>query len=157
LKGDIMETYIVKKGDTLDTIAKSYNVKVGDIINANGLMMPYILLEGQTLIIPIDDSTVYDYYKVKQGDTLYNIAVKYNTTVPMIASINGIKQTDYIYPGQIILVPKSNIKTYITKAGDTLSSVANYFKVSNQKIITDNKGIYLLPEQLIIVKANTRY
>lgn len=152
-----METYIVKKGDTLDTIAKSYNVKVGDIINANGLMMPYILLEGQTLIIPIDDSTVYDYYKVKQGDTLYNIAVKYNTTVPMIASINGIKQTDYIYPGQIILVPKSNIKTYITKAGDTLSSVANYFKVSNQKIITDNKGIYLLPEQLIIVKANTRY
>ncbi len=152
-----METYIVKKGDTLDTIAKSYNVKVGDIINANGLMMPYILLEGQTLIIPIDDSTVYDYYKVKQGDTLYNIAVKYNTTVPMVASINGIKQTDYIYPGQIILVPKSNIKTYITKAGDTLSSVANYFKVSNQKIITDNKGIYLLPEQLIIVKANTRY
>lgn len=126
-----METYIVKKGDTLDTIAKSYNVKVGDIINANGLMMPYILLEGQTLIIPIDDSTVYDYYKVKQGDTLYNIAVKYNTTVPMVASINGIKQTDYIYPGQIILVPKSNIKTYITKAGDTLSSVANYFKVSN--------------------------
>ena len=44
-------TYIVKKGDSLYSIARRYNVSVDDIINSNGLISPNIF-PNQELIIP---------------------------------------------------------------------------------------------------------
>lgn len=147
-----METYIVKKGDTIDSIADLYNIRKEDIINTNNLQMPFMLFEGQTLLIPISNSNIFDYYVVRPGDTLFSIANKYGTTVSMLALVNGIKESEYIYPNQTILVPKREIKTYITKPGDTILSVSLSLGVQEKKIIQDNNSIYLLPEQLIIVR-----
>lgn len=147
-----METYIVKSNDTLDTIANSYNIKKEDIINANNLQMPFMLFEGQALLIPVPNYNIFDYYVVQSGDTLYSIANKYGMTANMLALINGIKENDYIYSNQTILVPKSGITTYITKPGDTILNVADNLKVAPSKILQDNTGIYLLPDQLIIVR-----
>lgn len=147
-----METYIVKSNDTLDTIANSYNIKKEDIINANNLQMPFMLFAGQALLIPVPNYNIFDYYVVQSGDTLYSIANKYGMTANMLALINGIKENDYIYSNQTILVPKSGITTYITKPGDTILNVADNLKVAPSKILQDNTGIYLLPDQLIIVR-----
>lgn len=44
-------------------------------------------------------------YTVKKGDTLSNIALKYNTTVEALVASNGIKNKDVIFVGQIIKIP----------------------------------------------------
>ncbi len=147
-----METYIVKKNDTIEDIANLYNIKKEDIINANNLQMPFMLFEGQALLIPVSNSNIFDYYVVRPGDTLFSIANRYDTTASMLALINGIKEGEYIYSNQTILVPKKGIKTYITKPGDTLLSVANNLGVLPTKLTQDNNSIYLLPEQLIVMR-----
>lgn len=147
-----METYIVKKNDTLDSIATAFNVRKEDIINANNLPESFMIFEGQALLIPNVNSNVFDYYVVQKGDTLFSIANRYNTTASMLALINGIKENEYIYANQTILVPRRGIRTYITRPGDTLFSTSDNLGVLPTKLIQDNHSIYLLPEQLIIVR-----
>ena len=47
----------------------------------------------------------YNYYKVKSGDSLYNIAKKYNLSVAELKSYNTLSD-DMLYPNQILLIPK---------------------------------------------------
>ena len=45
-------------------------------------------------------------YVVQPGDTLWNLAKKFNTTVDDIVKINDIENPDLIYPGQKLLILK---------------------------------------------------
>lgn len=45
-------------------------------------------------------------YIVKKGDTLWNIAKEFGSTVDGIARVNGIENRDQIYPGQKLYIPK---------------------------------------------------
>lgn len=96
-------TYIVKKGDTLFSIAKAFGISVDTIKNANALTSNNIY-PNQELIIPITYG--FSTYKVVQGDTLYSIANKLNISVDVIKTINNLK-TNVIYPNQVLLVPSS--------------------------------------------------
>ena len=44
-------------------------------------------------------------YTVKKGDTLSGIAKQYGTTVDKLVSLNGIKNKNLIYVGQVIKLP----------------------------------------------------
>ncbi len=79
--------YVVKKGDSLYSIAKQYNVTVNDIIAANNLTSNNLAI-GQILKIP--SKTSQTTYTVKKGDSLYSIATKFNTTVNAIKSKNNL-------------------------------------------------------------------
>jgi Predicted glycosyl hydrolase len=147
-----METYIVKNGDTLESIAAMYNVPVEDIVRVNNLMEPYYLYEGLILSVPTPTFNVFDYYTVKQGDTLFSIARRYGTDVDTLVSINGISKYDYIYPNQTLLVPKNTVVTYVTKQGDTLTKVSKYFGTTEVAVLNNNSNIYLQPEQLLIYR-----
>lgn len=85
----------------------------------------------------------YNIYVVKKGDTMYSIAKRYGTTVPVLQSINRIADPTTLYVGQELRVPKATptsgvaktqpkvgTKTYVVKKGDTLSSVARKFQTS---------------------------
>lgn len=75
--------------------------------------------------------------------------MKYGLTAKEIVELNGLELNEYIYPEQKILVPKENVKIYITEEGDTLNQVAQKLNISKETIDSYNKEIYLLPEQLI--------
>lgn len=45
-------------------------------------------------------------YIVKKGDTLWNIAKEFGSTVDGIARVNGIENTNQIMPGQKLYIPK---------------------------------------------------
>lgn len=75
--------------------------------------------------------------------------MKYGLTAKGIAELNGLELNEYIYPDQKILVPKENVKIYITEEWDTLNQVAQKLNISKETIDSYNKEIYLLPEQLI--------
>ena len=145
-----MDNYIVEKKDTIESIARKYNIPAIEIIRANNLQAPYILKEGQSLTIPTSLFNLFNYYNVKKGDTLPKIAKENNTTVDLITQINGLNKDEYIYEGQTLLVPKTGINLYITKTGDTIDDVAEHFNAPVTDVIYSNNSIYLLPGQLVV-------
>lgn len=101
-----------------------------------------------------DTDTYFDYYKIEKGDTLYGIAKNYNLNPTLLASLNGLDINDYIYPDQVLLIPNSNYSYYITKEGDTLDGVAKTFGITTNKLLNENKVIYLLAGQMIVKRKN---
>ena len=100
----------------------------------------------------LDTLHSFDYYKITKGDTLYKIAEENNINPSLLAKLNGINESDYIYPDQILLVPKAGSLLYITAIGDTLSEIAKGLNVSIDELIKQNDRIYLQPEQLIVYR-----
>jgi LysM repeat protein len=147
-----MDVYIVEQGDTIESIGRKYNIPVIEIIKANNLKAPYILTIGQSLTIPTNLYNIFNYYTVKAGDTLYNIAEKESTTVDVLAGVNGINPNEYIYEGQTLLIPKQDVELYITKTGDTIDTISEHFSAPSAEVIYSNNDIYLLPGQLIIYR-----
>ena len=143
------ETYIVKAGDTLYGISNQFGVSVTDLAELNGIKGS-ILQIGQVLNIPsnnADNPNNMFMYTVKQGDTLYSIAKKYNTNVQDIINLNYLKDT-YIKPGQIIRIPEfyfdmdnmnlPNYINYTVKKGDTIYSIAKDNNIDVDILKKDN-------------------
>ena len=93
-------SYIVKKGDSLYSIAKSYNTTVNDIIKLNNFSNN-ILNIGQVLKIPSNSLT--NNYIVLKGDSLYSIAKKFNTTVDNIKKKNNLS-SNTLSIGQVLII-----------------------------------------------------
>ena len=129
--------YVVKKGDTLYSIANKNNVSLNDLKKINNLNSNTISI-GQILTIPTLNDNIEDnnsnVYTVKKGDTLYSIAKLYNTTINEIKEINNLT-SNILSIGQKLLVEKSdNYNTYEIKSGDTLYSIARRFGTTVDEI-----------------------
>lgn len=74
-------------------------------------------------------------YTVRAGDTLSQIAVKYNTTVAVLVELNDIADKNIIYTGQVLKIPGD---TYTVKAGDTLSAIAERYGTTVAKLVSLN-------------------
>lgn len=100
-------TYTVKAGDTLSSIAKKYGTTYQKLAEYNGISNPNIISVGQVIKIPSTNSSQVsnkEYYMVKNGDNLSNIAKKYGTTVNNLVALNNIKNANLIYVNQKIRV-----------------------------------------------------
>ncbi|MBQ6495231.1 MAG: LysM peptidoglycan-binding domain-containing protein [Bacilli bacterium] len=109
--------YTVKKGDTLYSIAKKYNITPDTIIKDNSLQSNTLSIGqnlkirtttqiveecfGEEYIPPKEETTIT--YIVKKGDTLYSIAKKYNTTVESIKNKNNLKTNSLTIGQQLII------------------------------------------------------
>lgn len=144
------DTYITKEGDTIDKISSKYNTSPEVLYQLNGY--EFSITPGMTLIVPRITSKYFDYYKVNKGDTLYKIAKDNKLDPKLLAELNGLNLTDYIYPNQTLLIPKAGSILYFTAAGDTLNEVAKGLKVNIDDLVKQNDKIYLQPEQLIVYK-----
>lgn len=91
------EYYVVKKGDTLTSIAKKYNTSVKFLKTDNNI-------ENANLIYPDQKICVTDVYKIQKGDTLTSIAKKYGTTVSKLKDVNKIKDVNHIVTGDMLLI-----------------------------------------------------
>ena len=86
-------------------------------------------------------NTNADTYTVKSGDTLSGIASKYNTTIENLVAINGISNPNLISVGQVLKLKgelSTGNKTYTVVAGDNLSSIANRFNTTVERICSLN-------------------
>ena len=133
------ETYIVQEGDTVLSVAKLFEIRLIDLIEANNLQDVYELTPGVELIIPTDHPLGFRYYVVKEGDTLSSIARQYGLDTKTLAEINGLEMTEYLYPNQKLLVPKEGVYVYITQEGDTMENIAQRFSLSLAKMRSINE------------------
>lgn len=84
-------------------------------------------------------------YQVKPGDTLTEIADKFKTDVSTLGQVNGIRDSDEIKVGDTIKIPSrsqsgddSKVVAHKVRRGETLWSIANYFKVPLEKLLEWN-------------------
>lgn len=133
--------YVVKKGDTLWSIASANNVSVTDLMKYNNLTSSSLSL-GQVLKIPSSEVPITptdNTYTVVSGDSLWSIAKKFNVSVTEIRNLNNLK-SDLLSIGQVILIPvktptiPSEETIYIVKSGDNLYSIANNYNVTVSEI-----------------------
>ena len=148
------DKYLIKEGETLEDIASRFNTSVDMILSINDIYSKEYLRAGEEIIVPKNQESYFTYYTVNQGDSLYQIARKYNINPSLLALLNGLNMEDYIYPNQRLIIPKSGYSFYITKDGDTLEIVRDKFNKNWEDILKYNETIYLLPGQLMINKNN---
>ena len=140
--------YKIQNGDTLESLGKRYGVSPEILKNLN---QNSNFAVGSNIIVPTMNE-YFEVYTIEKGDNLYNIARRYNTDYNLLALLNGINVDDYIYPNTTILVPKRDVKYYITKDNDTLLSVNRLLGGNINKLLSQNNNIYLEEGQLIVYK-----
>lgn len=146
------EIYTVKKDDTVETISNKFNISPSNLYKLNGFTPDYILSVGSNIIVPKSQNPYFNYYTVQKGDNLYKIAKSYNINENLLAELNGLNKADYIYPNQVIVVPKPGVNVYITKEGDTLMGVIKGIKANINVLLSENPNIFLQSDQIIIYK-----
>lgn len=115
--------YIVRAGDTLSVIAERFDTTVGAIMERNGLTGTTIFLD-QELIVPTGESGAgtaagptaeptpstegVSTYVVQDGDTGFDIALKFGTTVEELAAANGmtVAELSDIQPDDVLQLPR---------------------------------------------------
>ena len=95
-------TYTVQAGDSLWLIAQRYGTTVNAIKQANGLTGDMLQI-GQVLRIPVSQNP-YVEYTVRAGDTLWELARRYGTTVEAIMQANGLTSS-LLQIGQVLRIP----------------------------------------------------
>lgn len=101
-------SYIVQTGDTLSGIALKYGATVRELVTINNIQNPNLIYPGEELKVPINGNLQNDteyqtghiIYTVEKGDTLSELALRFNTTVQEIAELNNIQNVNLIYIGE---------------------------------------------------------
>ncbi|MBU1728276.1 LysM peptidoglycan-binding domain-containing M23 family metallopeptidase [Patescibacteria group bacterium] len=103
---DQISVYVIRKGDSLEAIAKMFDVSVNTILWANDMKKGDKLIEGNILfILPVSGVK----HVVSKGQTLKGIAKKYNVDVSDIAGYNGIAQDAQLNIGDELIVPDGEV------------------------------------------------
>ena len=151
--------YQVKKGDTLDSIAKRHNMTQNELATLNNIKGSNIQAGQELKIVSskadknktaAKNTTTY---QVKKGDTLDSIAKRHNMTQNELATLNNIKGSN-IQAGQELEIVSSKADknktaaskkekvpaTYEVKKGDTLDSIAKHYQLDVNDLKRLNKG-----------------
>jgi peptidoglycan endopeptidase LytF len=144
--------YLVASGDTLFSIAAKHNTTVDAIISANPCVDPMNLRVSQLLCIPGPAPTQCPpgstQYAIRPGDTLFSLAIQFNTTVQAILAINPGLDPNNLRVGQVICIPGSTPGRcpagsfeYTIRSGDTIYNLAIEFNTTVEAILALNPGI----------------
>ncbi|AFG37916.1 murein hydrolase activator EnvC family protein [Spirochaeta africana] len=102
LHADDAPVHEVRRGDTLYSISRRYDVTVDALRELNGLDEEARIFAGQQLKLPSD----YQTYTVERGDTLFGLARRHNTTVATIRQLNQLDESDVLRIGQKLRLPE---------------------------------------------------
>ena len=97
--------YTIQPGDTLSGIARRYGVTVGILQEVNAITNPDLIYAGQRLCIPVSTPQILTNYTVQAGDTLWDLARKFGTSVEAITRLNDLDDPSKISVGQRLRIP----------------------------------------------------
>jgi len=186
----------IKSGDSLIYLAKKYKTTVDQIRSVNELQSD-LIRAGEYLIVPLAQENEGYYslsekqreksrlnteknaekiiYKVVSGDSLWKIAVQFDTTVNNLVRWNQIDLSSPLRIDKelVIWVEDSNKTglaeitrtgididtkiTYMVRAGDNLSKIASKYSVKVKDVLSWNnikESQILKPGQKLLIKVN---
>ncbi len=111
--------HLVRSGDTLSALARSYGTSVSAIAGANPGIDPDRIRPGQSLVMPVspaipireepavdDEEPAFEgTYIVAKGDTLWSISLRHSVRVELLAARNGLDVGGVIREGKRLAVP----------------------------------------------------
>jgi LysM repeat protein len=152
----------VRTGETLSEIAERHGVSLSRLMQANGIAKPDHVEIGQRLTIPGSGSTARSAstssgsqgtapYTVKSGETLSEIADRFNTTTARLIQINRIGDPDLVMSGTRLQVPVTaqrsspaaavnrNASEHVVQSGENLSLIAERYGTSVSRLVALNQ------------------
>jgi membrane-bound lytic murein transglycosylase D len=164
-------THKVARGDSLWKIAEEYDTEVNVLKKVNYLVSNVLSL-NQELLIPLSNDQnqtfiPYQAHIISEGDTLWNLGLKYKISPAEIAKNNGLKMSSPLTIGKELNIGNKNIYRtinskkrtilYSVKQGDSLYRIADLFniEISDIKFINQLSNNEIKPGQVlkIIIKA----
>jgi membrane-bound lytic murein transglycosylase D len=167
----------ISKGDTLSQIATRYQTTVS-VLRSTNVLNSSNIRAGQQLLVPVaaQDASRYAVlakrlqpastssnkltHKVRQGDSLWQIARQYDVTVNQVTRWNRLDGGALIKPGQQLLIwqngktaaagKRIRTVTYTVRSGDSLYRISRKFNVTISDMQRWNnlvKGQFLQPGQ----------
>ena len=189
------EYHIIKRGETLGQIAARHHISLAALKRTNNLRGD-LIHSGHSLLIPRSQQPLQHYtlsmdsrryrglqrggngqkyiYKVRKGDTLWDIGRQYGVSVRQLCTWNGMSSRSLLRPGQKLslwfseqadqarLRPVSLSQAtpirYTVKRGDSLWLIANRFGVTVMQIEQWNnisKSKHLQPGQTLTLQPRS--
>lgn len=102
--------HTVQPGDTLSSIADSYDVPLAELVALNGLSDPDHIVAGSTLTLAGPPAVGAETYTVASGDSLSGIATRYSVLVRDLVEVNGISDPDHIQVGWQLTIPGATVR-----------------------------------------------
>lgn len=136
------EWHTVRRGESLSVVAKRYRMKVSQLKEMNNLRSNIIRVGTKLRVrgeVGDDDvDTEITWYRVRSGDSLGSIAIRFRKSVNSLMRLNNLS-SHIIHPGDRLRVKgepsvspssKNNSKWYKVRRGDSLWTIAQQFSMS---------------------------
>jgi membrane-bound lytic murein transglycosylase D len=176
----------VRRGETLAALSRKYGVELKSLLAANQMRRDAPLAPGKVVRIPAGAcppgrpaaapagraplaKPEMAEHVVRHGDSLWNLARRYNTTVEEIQRLNQVTPAT-IAVGQALRIPKAEAprteparpdrqppkpKTHVVRKGETLAAIAKTHHTSAEQLAKVNRlarGAALQPGQVLVVE-----
>ena len=161
--GSYLQFQVVRRGDTLWSIARHYRMNPGTLARMNGISVHHIIRPGEKLRlyarVPVEHHGELHFEVVRTGDTLWSIARRHGMSVRTLASLNGIGRRAMLHPGERLRLfthsaHASRVRyspadtsvaglgtrkvVYTVRRGDNLWQIARLFQVRVSQILAWN-------------------
>lgn len=145
-------TYVIQPGDSLFRIALQFGVTVDDIVQANNIVNPNLIIAGQELVIPDVDGPAAGQpvpppaatvpagttppvtggtaveggvtHVIQPGESLFRISLIYNVSMADIVAANELANASLIIAGQELFIPGATASAAPPASGTTTGGAA---------------------------------
>ncbi|WP_217589641.1 N-acetylmuramoyl-L-alanine amidase [Lentibacillus saliphilus] len=97
-------TYRIKKGDTLWSIARRYNIPLASLLKLNQDIDPYHLQIGQRINLQSSEQVDDRHHMIQRGDTLWALAKTYDSSIDKLKQMNPTVDLQHLQIGQRIRI-----------------------------------------------------
>jgi membrane-bound lytic murein transglycosylase D len=165
--GRYVQFQVVRRGDTLWSIARHYRMSPRTLARMNRISVHHILRPGEKLRlyarVPVEHHGELKFQVVRTGDTLWSIARRHGMSVATLLHLNGMSRRSVLRPGQRLKLytraprhqgspaldkgssqdtaatgDETRKVLYTVRTGDTLWQIARLFQVKVEQILTWN-------------------
>ena len=129
--------YVVKKGDSLYTIAKKYKTTIAELTDVN-MLTTNTLYPNQVLLVPTNSNfNSLTEYVTLDNDTFEKLSKRFNVDIETLGAYNDFGKI-VLKEGQIIYLPSDNARSYVVSSDDTISSIISKTGKSAEELLELN-------------------
>jgi LysM repeat protein len=150
-------TVTVRSGETLSEIAARYDVSVDSLMRINGINDPDHVEIGTRLKVPGQAAAAGPgRHRVSEGETLGEIAVRYEVSSRDLIALNGLRDADHVELGETLKLPANAVlpvtkpkqapikvvpgaSQHIVGQGQTLSQIARAYNLPMTSLVSFNQ------------------